>query len=113
MASYSKGDRYNQVFAEVDGREMSIDTQYGVVIPLGTHPDHCDQVAKMGGICSCGLLDGIDTEALIAGAIEWRRAERERSEAPTKTKAAAPEQEWTSPRGLTLTEEMDREDTAY
>src|SRR3990167_8295447 len=51
-----------------DGRQVEINTQYRQVRPLGRHPTTCAQVAKMGGVCDCGLIDGIDVAALVAEA---------------------------------------------
>jgi hypothetical protein len=51
-----------------DGRVLTINTQYAVVLPHGKHAANCDQVCKMGGRCNCGLLDGIDVAALVADA---------------------------------------------
>lgn len=51
-----------------DGRIVSVDRRYGAVLPYGDHADDCDQINKMGGRCTCGLLDGIDCEALLADA---------------------------------------------
>lgn len=65
---YPASERYNETLATLaDGREMLIDTQYGVVMPLGNHAADC-RVHDMGGRCSCGLLHGIDVEALVADA---------------------------------------------
>jgi hypothetical protein len=50
-----------------DGRVVTIDTQYGVVEPHGEHGADC-QIGQIGGTCTCGLLDGIDVEALVADA---------------------------------------------
>ena len=51
-----------------DGRVVTIDTQYACVLPHGNHKADCDQINKMGGRCTCGLLDGIDVAALVADA---------------------------------------------
>jgi hypothetical protein len=51
-----------------DGRVVTIDTQYACVLPRGNHKADCDQINKMGGRCTCGLLDGIDVAALVADA---------------------------------------------
>jgi hypothetical protein len=57
-----------------DGRRMRVSMQYSDVRPLGEHGDACWQVATMGGRCDCGLLDGVDVEALIlAGRAEWKK----------------------------------------
>ena len=58
--------QYNETVATLeDGRMMTINTQYNVVCPNGKHADDCEQVNKMGGRCTCGMLAGIDTAALI------------------------------------------------
>lgn len=51
-----------------DGRIVTINTQYDIVLPHGDHAADCDQINKMGGRCTCGKLDGIDVAALIADA---------------------------------------------
>jgi len=51
-----------------DGRVVLIDTQYACVLPHCNHKPDCDQVNKMGGHWTCGLLDGIDVAALVADA---------------------------------------------
>ena len=92
-----------------DGRKLTVDTQYSWIAPHGDHADDCDQLTKMGGRCTCGLLDDIDTGALIADAREHGLfgsrplPKIERRTVPT----------WKSARGLTLTEEMDRDDTQF
>ena len=53
-----------------DGRTMTIDTRYGVVLPHGQHADGCSQTTEIGGRCDCGMLDGVDVEALVADARE-------------------------------------------
>lgn len=71
MASYSypvNGACNETVATLTDGRRMHVNTQYGCVLPDGDHSDACEQVNKMGGVCNCGLLDGIDCDALIADA---------------------------------------------
>lgn len=68
---YPASRQYNETVATMeDGRVMTVDTQYAVVLPHGEHADDCDQVNKMGGRCTCGLLDGIDVPALVADARE-------------------------------------------
>ena len=60
---------FNETIAVLgDGRKININTQYNACMPLGDHAEDCDQINKMGGRCTCGLLDGIDTDALIADA---------------------------------------------
>lgn len=51
-----------------DGRVVTVNTQYEVVSPHGHHAADCDQLNKIGGRCTCGLLDGIDVAALVADA---------------------------------------------
>lgn len=68
---YPASRMYNETVATLeDGRVVTINTQYGVVLPHGQHADDCDQINKMGGRCSCGMLDGIDVDALVADARE-------------------------------------------
>ena len=104
--------RYNETLAILDdGRRIVVNTQYGICLPMGQHAETCSQVIKMGGVCDCGLLNGIDTAALVADArINGKTGSAPVEDAPIE-KEASPE--WKSPRGLTLTEEMDREDTIY
>ncbi|NUQ71697.1 MAG: hypothetical protein HUU17_12880 [Chthonomonadales bacterium] len=60
---------YNETTATLDdGRVVTVNTQYGVVLSHGSHKADCDQLTKMGGRCTCGLLDGIDVAALVADA---------------------------------------------
>lgn len=68
-----------------DGTQAIVDCQYGVVLPLGKHADDCDQINKMGGRCTCGLLDGIDVEALVADARINGKRGFEPVEAPKRT----------------------------
>ena len=65
----ANGEYAETVATLADGRRMSINTQYAAVLPQGDHAADCDQLTKMGGRCTCGLLDGIDIEALVADAI--------------------------------------------
>lgn len=51
-----------------DGRIVTINTQYAIILPHGDHAADCDQINKIGGRCTCGKLDGIDIPALIADA---------------------------------------------
>ena len=45
--------QYNQTIALLaDGRRMMVNRQYGTVSPLGKHPDDCQQVTRMGGVCN-------------------------------------------------------------
>jgi len=104
--------QYNETIAIIDdGRRISVDTQYGMCAPLGKHADGCSQVTKMGGRCDCGMLDGIDCDALIADAKINGKFGAAPQPAPINTDVHI--NEWRSPRGLTLTEEMDRDDTIY
>ena len=66
----ANGERGMTEATLADGRKVTINTQYGVVQPHGSHADTCDQLTKIGGRCNCGLLDGIDVEALVADARE-------------------------------------------
>lgn len=50
------------------GRVVTVNAQYSCVLPHGDHAEDCEQLTKMGGRCACGLLDGIDVEALVADA---------------------------------------------
>jgi len=73
---YPLGGQYNETVATLsDGRVVTIDTQYACVLPHGNHKADCDQINKMGGRCTCGLLAGIDVAALVADARE-RTTER-------------------------------------
>ena len=65
---YPVGGHYSQTVATIDGRKYTVNTQYCSVMPHGEHADDCDQITKMGGRCSCGMLDGIDVDALVADA---------------------------------------------
>jgi len=57
---------YNETVATLaDGREMLVNTQYSCVMPMGSHARTCEQLTKMGGRCNCGLLAGVDIEALV------------------------------------------------
>ena len=50
------------------------------VSPHGNHKADCDQINKMGGRCTCGLLDGIDVAALVADArINGKRGRKPKS----------------------------------
>ncbi|MFA5054126.1 MAG: hypothetical protein WC565_08705 [Parcubacteria group bacterium] len=77
--AYPMGGAYAETVATLsDGRICTINTQYGCVLPHGEHAEDCEQLTKMGGRCTCGLLDGIDVEALVADA----RANGKRGYAP-------------------------------
>jgi len=66
---YPAGGASNETVATLDdGRKLSINTQYSVVMPLGDHAADCDQINKMGGRCTCGKLAGVDVDTLIADA---------------------------------------------
>lgn len=66
---HTASGRQNETVAVLDdGRVVTINTQYGAVLPHGKHADDCDQINKMGGRCNCGLLAGIDVAALVADA---------------------------------------------
>lgn len=109
---YTENGQYNETICKLDdGREMIVNTQFDRVLPLGQHSEKCDQINKMGGVCNCGLLDGIDCAAIIEDA----RKNGKFGQRPMIIEAQKDEdfEEWKSPRGLTLTEEMDREDTIY
>ena len=99
-----------------DGREMLINCQYAVVYPLGPHPDNCSQLTEIGGRCNCGKLAGVDTAALVIEAREsgkCGRAPRITRHEKFSSLVEGGTAEWRSPSGLTLTEEMDREDSDY
>ena len=51
-----------------DGRVVTVNTQYAVVLPHGQHADTCAQLNRIGGRCDCGLLAGLDLAAIIADA---------------------------------------------
>ena len=107
---YLHGGQYNETKATLeDGREMLINSQYGVIIPLATHGDGCS-VQEIGGRCDCGLLDDISVPELVAHAREHGLF-GQRPQPEPKPSPGIPE--WKSERGLTLTQEMDREDTIY
>lgn len=60
---------YNETVATLeDGRIVTVNTQYSAVLPHGQHASDCDQINKMGGRCTCGMLDGIDVAALVSDA---------------------------------------------
>ena len=78
---YPVGGEYNQTVAILeDGRRMWINTQYATADVR--HADDCAKMvarrskinicesyaAERAAACTCGALDGIDTEALIADA---------------------------------------------
>lgn len=63
------GGQYAETMATLaDGRVVTVNTQYAIVLPHGRHSADCDQVNTIGGQCTCGLLDGIDIAALVAEA---------------------------------------------
>lgn len=71
MTTYSHpaNGAYNETTATLDdGRVMTVNTQYNAVLPHGKHAADCDQINKMGGRCTCGMLAGVDVAALIADA---------------------------------------------
>ena len=66
---YPMDGQYAETVATLeDGRVVTIDTQHACVLPHVNHKADCDQINKMGGRCTCGLLDGIDVAALVADA---------------------------------------------
>ena len=66
---YEYNGQYNETMATLDdGRVMIVNTQYSVVTPTGTHAATCELKTKMGGRCTCGMLDGVDVVALVADA---------------------------------------------
>lgn len=72
-----------------DGTSAHVCPQYGVVAPDGEHAADCEQMTTMGGSCTCGLLDDIDVEAVIAAA----RTSGKFGLAPVERKAVDPEAE--------------------
>ena len=104
--------RYNETLAILDdGRRIIVNTQYGICLPLGQHAETCAQVTKMGGVCDCGMLAGINITSLVADARDNGKMGPALVEDAPAGNPVPPE--WTSQRGLTLSEEMDREDTIY
>jgi len=75
---YPPSEGYADTVATMrDGRVMHVNTQYSCVLPHGEHAAECDQLNKMGGRCTCGLLDGIDVAALVADArVRGKRGRR-------------------------------------
>lgn len=66
---YPMDGQYAETVATLeDGRVVTINTQHACVLPHGNHASDCDQMNKWGGLCTCGLLDGIDVAALVADA---------------------------------------------
>lgn len=64
---YPHSGRYNETVAITDdGREYLVDTQYGVVQPLGRHTDGCSLKTRIGGRCDCGLREDVMTTAELA-----------------------------------------------
>lgn len=93
---YSPSGQYNVTIATLeDGRRIGIDTQYG-----------------MCWGCYDATLDGIDQAALIAHAREHGKFGRRPAPASAGGDAHD-EPEWRSPRGKTLSEEMDSPDSIY
>ena len=81
---YPLGGTYAETIATLaDGRVVTINTQYACVLPHGNHAEDCEQLTKMGGRCTCGLLDGIDVEALVADARANGKRGREPRPEPT------------------------------
>ena len=66
--SHKINGSYADTIAMINGNNFEINTQYETVLPLGDHASDCDQINKMGGQCTCGKLDGIDTKLLILDA---------------------------------------------
>jgi hypothetical protein len=63
------GRPYNETLAILaDGRRLNVCVQYDCVMPLGDHAPDCDQLTKMGGRCTCGMLADIDVPAILADA---------------------------------------------
>jgi hypothetical protein len=66
---YPMSGYYNETVAVfADGTRANVCVQYSSVQPLGRHADDCEQVTKMGGRCTCGMLADIDVPALLADA---------------------------------------------
>ena len=83
----SSGRGSETVAVLADGRRMTVDTQYGVIIPQGKHDDDCAQVTEIGGTCSCGMIDGVDVDSLVYDARErgLRGKPQTRQATPTTT----------------------------
>ena len=110
---YPINDSYSQTTAILDdGRQMTVDTHRSLVIPMGTHADGCSVGDEPRGHCDCGALDGVDVEAMLADAKEHGKFGREPLGAARYT-PEPPTKEWKSKRGLTLTQEMDRDDSDF
>lgn len=66
---YPANGQYNETVATLaDSRCVTVNSQYGCVMPKGNHAATCDQINNIGGSCNCGLLAGIDILALVADA---------------------------------------------
>jgi len=79
---YPMSGAYAETIATLDdGRVVTINTQYAVVLPHGEHAEDCEQLTQMGGRCTCGLLEGIDVAALVADArVNGKRGREPRPE---------------------------------
>jgi hypothetical protein len=64
----ANGGYADTVATLADGRRMLVNSQYADVSPYGVHAADCEQLTKMGGHCTCGLLAGIDVRSLVADA---------------------------------------------
>lgn len=64
---YPASGLYNETIATIGGKDYTVNTQYECVAPRGPHPHIC-AVYKMGGRCDCGMLNGIDVNALVTDA---------------------------------------------
>ena len=62
------GEYADTIAILADGRRMDVNIQYGRVYPLGKHAEGCAQTTRIGGICDCGLLDGLDVRELVMDA---------------------------------------------
>lgn len=66
---YPTSGNYSETRATLDdGRVVTVDCQYAVVLPHSHLGPDCTMLTTMGGRCTCGACDGIDIPALIADA---------------------------------------------
>lgn len=59
---------YADTQAIIGGKQYAVNTQYGVVAPWRHLSNDCDMMQRMGGKCTCGAMDGIDVDAVLADA---------------------------------------------
>jgi hypothetical protein len=81
---YGPDQGYAECYVAYGDAEATVNVQYAVILPHGQHADGCDQMARIGGRCTCDRYSpfaGHEAE-VISAARAWLAAHREPSSDP-------------------------------